>query len=57
LFEMIRLVTRQFWQVLIRFGPVVMWIVGAVLVIISCALLVYLTAVLAARLVLWAYLP
>jgi hypothetical protein len=54
---MIRLVTRQFWQVLIRFGPVVMWIVGAVLVIISCALLVYLTAVLAARLVLWAYLP
>lgn len=32
-------------------------IVGAALVMISCALLVYLTGVLLARVVLWAYLP
>jgi hypothetical protein len=36
--------------------PVLKW-VGVALLVISCALAVYLGAVLLARLVLWAYLP
>jgi hypothetical protein len=37
-------------------SQVLKW-VGAALLLVSCALLVYLSAVLVARLVLWAYLP
>jgi hypothetical protein len=46
-----------FRNVLAGLGSAVLRIVGAVLVVISCALLVYLTAGLLARMVLWAYLP
>jgi hypothetical protein len=40
-----------------EFASAVLRIVGAALVMVSCALLVYLTGVLLARVVLWAYLP
>ena len=40
-----------------EFASLVLRIVGAVMVVVSCALLVYLTGVLLARVVLWAYLP
>lgn len=39
------------------FASAVLRIVGAVMVVVSCSLLVYLTGVLLARVVLWAYLP
>ena len=39
------------------FGSTVRWIAGASFVMISCALAVYLGAILVARMVLWAYLP
>jgi hypothetical protein len=40
-----------------EFASAALRIVGAVMVMVSCALLVYLTGVLLARVVLWAYLP
>ncbi len=40
-----------------EFASAVLRIVGAVMVVVSCALLVYLTGVMLARVVLWAYLP
>ena len=40
-----------------EFASLVLRIVGAVMVVVSCTLLVYLTGVLLARVVLWAYLP
>ena len=39
-----------------EFASAVLRIVGPVMVMVSCALLVYLTGVLLARVVLWAYL-
>ena len=38
------------------FGKTALWVVVAVAALILCALLVYLGAVMAARLVLWIYL-
>ena len=51
-YETRRLATRRFWKLLMGFGSMVLWIVGAVLVMISCALAVYLGAILVARRVL-----
>jgi hypothetical protein len=43
---------------LIWFGSSALWVVVTVVVLVSCALLVYLGAVLLARLVMWyAYYP
>ena len=42
---------------LMRLGATVLWIVGTALVMISCAVLVYLGAALAARLAAWAFFP
>ena len=52
LYETRRLATRRFWKLLMGFGSMVLWIVGAVLVMISCALAVYLGAILVAGMVL-----
>jgi Zn-dependent membrane protease YugP len=58
LYETLRLALRHFWQSLIWFGSSALWVVVTVAVLVSCALLVYLGAVLLARLVMWyAYYP
>ena len=43
----------QLWSLLRRFVPTTLLVVAAALVMVSCALLVYLGAVLLARFVLW----
>jgi hypothetical protein len=55
LYEKRRLNTRQYWESLIEFLSAALWVVVTVLVMVSCVLLVYLGAVLLARLVLVAY--
>jgi hypothetical protein len=57
LYETRRLATGRFWELAMGFGSTVLWIAGTALVMISCALLVYLGTLLVARMVLWAYLP
>lgn len=44
---------RQLWELLRRSMPTTLLVVAAALVMVSCALLVYLGAVLLARFVLW----
>jgi hypothetical protein len=53
LYEHIRLASRQLWRLLRRFVSTTLLMVVTVLVMVSCALLVYLAAGLLARLVLW----
>ena len=57
MYETMRLGTRGFWRLLMGLGSTVLWIVGTALVMISCAVLVYLGAALAARLAAWAFFP
>lgn len=53
MYEQIRPAMGQLWSLLRRFVPTTLLVVAAALVMVSCALLVYLGAVLLARFVLW----